>query len=344
MCESAEGSYAVKRTRQPLVGIVTPVHNGERYLAECIESILAQTYTNWRYSIVDNCSTDKTASIAQQYAARDKRIKCSKNPSFLSIIPNWNYAVNHLPPEAAYCKVVHADDWLFPECLERMVEAAEEHPDAGFIGSYRLDGRRVASDGIACLPPVKGNAPVTAMNGKALCRRTFTRELAVFGTPSSILMRAELVRRHAPLYDEAFVHADTELLYRHLKHCDFAHVHQVLTATRVHEESQSATYTQKLATSILEFYGMLKKHGPDYFSSDEFRVLRRSRRWEHYRFIARKVLRGGSGKLVAYHRAALKRMGEPLSIPRLLSAVVIECGFALIHPHETARRLAKPGV
>jgi glycosyltransferase involved in cell wall biosynthesis len=49
----------------PLVSILTPVYNGEKYLAECIRSVLAQTYQNWEYTIVNNCSTDKTLEIAK---------------------------------------------------------------------------------------------------------------------------------------------------------------------------------------------------------------------------------------------------------------------------------------
>ena len=52
---------------QPLVSVVTPVYNGAEYLVECIESVVNQTYANWEYVIVDNCSTDDTLAIARRY-------------------------------------------------------------------------------------------------------------------------------------------------------------------------------------------------------------------------------------------------------------------------------------
>ena len=55
-------------TSHPFVSIVSPVYNEAEYLAECIDSVLAQTYQNWDYTIVDNCSTDGSVEIAQRYA------------------------------------------------------------------------------------------------------------------------------------------------------------------------------------------------------------------------------------------------------------------------------------
>src|SRR5712692_7142061 len=105
---------------QPLVGVVTPVYNGEKYLAECIESVLAQNYQNWEYIIVNNCSTDGSLKIAQTYAHRDARIRIYNNREFVSVIQNHNITFRQLSPESKYCKVVHADDWLFPDCIMQM--------------------------------------------------------------------------------------------------------------------------------------------------------------------------------------------------------------------------------
>src|SRR5690348_7040228 len=106
---------------QPLVSVLTPVYNGEAYLEECIASVLAQTYTNWEYVIVDNASTDGTSEIIRRHAEKDARIRVHRNPSLVPIIRNHNIAVRQASPDARYVKFIYADDVLLPECLERMV-------------------------------------------------------------------------------------------------------------------------------------------------------------------------------------------------------------------------------
>ena len=60
----------------PLVSVITPFYNTREYLAECIESVLRQTYTNWEYIFVNNCSTDGSEEIVQQLRAIDSRTRC----------------------------------------------------------------------------------------------------------------------------------------------------------------------------------------------------------------------------------------------------------------------------
>jgi glycosyltransferase involved in cell wall biosynthesis len=101
-------------TSEPLVSVVTPAYNEEEYIAECIESVLAQTYQNWDYTVVNNCSKDKTLEIARRYAAKDPRIRVHDNEQFLEMIPNHNVAIRQISPASKYCKVVLADDRIFP--------------------------------------------------------------------------------------------------------------------------------------------------------------------------------------------------------------------------------------
>ena len=104
-----------------LVSILNPVYNGERFLRPCIESVLKQTYQDWEYIFVDNCSEDATPEIIREYARQDRRIRVVTNESFVGIIENHNIAFSQMSPKADYCKVVQADDWIYPECLEKFV-------------------------------------------------------------------------------------------------------------------------------------------------------------------------------------------------------------------------------
>jgi len=71
-------------------------------------SVLAQTYQNWDFTIVNNCSTDDTLRVCLKYAAIDSRIRVVTNPSFLKIIENHNRTLTYLSSQAKYCKVVFA--------------------------------------------------------------------------------------------------------------------------------------------------------------------------------------------------------------------------------------------
>ncbi len=137
----ASGLFAEKPS--PLVSVVTPVFNGAKYLRPCIESVLAQTYDRWDYTIVDNCSTDGSLAIAQEYAEAHPQISVRSNEQFVGAIENHNRAFRSISPEAKYCKLLSADDWMYPECISKLVDLAERHPSVGIVGSYSAndDGR-----------------------------------------------------------------------------------------------------------------------------------------------------------------------------------------------------------
>ena len=109
----------------PLVSVVTPIYNAAAYLRECIESVLAQTCKRFEYVVVDNRSTDGSLEIAKHYAALDQRIRIHSNPEHLPAVDNFNRALGFISRGSRYTKIVFADDWLYPECLERMIRVAD---------------------------------------------------------------------------------------------------------------------------------------------------------------------------------------------------------------------------
>ena len=317
-------------TSQPFVSVVTPVYNAEKYLGECIESVLGQTFQNWEYVIVNNCSTDRSLEIIEHCARKDNRIRVHNNDTFLNQIQNWNNSMLQISPESKYCKVIHADDWLFPECLEQMVEVAEANPTVGIVGSYRLDEMWVKCDGL--------HYPSTVVSGKKICRSTLRREIFVFGSPTSLLIRSDIVRQRKPFYNGLFLHADTEACYDILQNCDFGFVHQVLSYTRRHNESQT-TFAKKNLTNLLEYQAMLKKYGPLLFNSREYRKILKLETKMYYIILARNILKLRDMALWNFHMNGLRKLGHKLSIPRLLTAVVLVAIDKILNPKRTVREM-----
>ena len=288
---------------QPLVSVVTPVFNGEKYLAECIESVLAQTYENWEYVIVDNCSTDRTMEIAQMYQRRDARIHVNENREFLPHISNWNRALRQITTDCKYCKVVHADDQLFPDCLTRMVEVAEANPSVGIVGAYRLDGKAISLDGFP--------SDRTVVSGREICRSSLLGGPYVFGTPTSLLIASDVIRSREAFYNESILHADSEACYDVLRTSDFAFVHEVLTYTRRHDRSVTHRH-RSLDTLVLDRFLRLRRYGPEYLSEEEYRYTLKRNTTRYYRFLTQQLLQGKLD-VWRYHRRGLEQSGVSLS-------------------------------
>lgn len=299
----------MKLNPEPFVSVVTPVYNTEKYLIECIESVLAQTYENWEYIIVDNCSTDKSSKIAESYAQKDSRIKVHHNEKFLNIITNWNHALSQISTQSKYFKVVHADDWLYPECIERMVKLAEENSTVGIVGSFRLDENQINCNGLPYSKKV--------FSGKYICRKFLLEGDYFFGSPTTLLFKAELIRKFRPFYKEEFFHADHEVCYRILENYDFGFVHQVLSYSRRHNETNT-NYTKRINTFILEDLMILQRHGPMYLSEEELKKRINWRIKNYYRFLGASIFKKKGEEFWKYHFSRLKKIGHPISITRLL--------------------------
>jgi teichuronic acid biosynthesis glycosyltransferase TuaG len=117
----------------PLVSIITPCYNAEKTISETIDSIIAQTYTNWELFVIDDCSTDTSAAVVEKYCLRDCRIKLLKTeePSGSPAIPR-NIGIE--ASSGRYVAFVDSDDVWLPPKLEEQVRFMEEN-DFGFVYS-----------------------------------------------------------------------------------------------------------------------------------------------------------------------------------------------------------------
>jgi hypothetical protein len=119
----------------PIVSVVMTSYNREKYIGHAIESVLAQTFTDFELLVVDDCSKDGTVSAARSYEA-DPRVRVIVNDRNFGDYPNRNRAAKHV--RGAFLKYHDSDDIMYPYCLEVMVRALESEPSAGFaLSAYQ---------------------------------------------------------------------------------------------------------------------------------------------------------------------------------------------------------------
>jgi glycosyltransferase involved in cell wall biosynthesis len=315
---------------QPLVSVVTPVYNGGKYLAECIESVLAQTYQNWEYLIVNNCSTDRTLEIAQNYANKDKRIHIHNNKDFLNALQNHNHALRLISPDSKYCKIVHADDFIFPECLIKMVEVAESSQSVGIVGSYMLCNNKVRLDRLPY--------PGAIISGREICRMTILAGPNVFGSPTSLLIRSDLIRNSETFYNESHIYADHEACYAVLQHSDFGFVHQVLTYSRVHNERRTS-FANNFNTYISAKVHMTVKYGPLFLNKEDCDQRLNELMKDYYRFLARSLFLLREKEFWEYHKKELNETGYPLNSLKLMKAFFFEFFDIVLNPKKAVEEI-----
>lgn len=309
-------------TSQPLVSVVTPVYNDEDYLSECIESVLSQTYKNWEYIIVNNCSTDKSLKIAKEYAQTDHRIKLYNNKKFMDQIPNWNYALRQISTKSKYCKMVLSDDWIFPNCISEMVELSEINDRTGIVGAYRLDDVYVNCDGL--------KYPSTVLKGPEICRLSLLTYLSVFGSPTSILYRSDIVRNRIPFFSESSLHPDTEACYEILQSYDFGFLHQVLTFTRRENDSISSLTRRIDPYYVLDKFIIVNKFGHTFLNAEEFKKCLKKHEERYYKFLSANILKIRTNEFWRYQKKGLQTIEYRLNWLKLSKYIFIKLiDFAL---------------
>ena len=326
---------------QPLVSVLTPVYNGAAFLADCIESVLAQTYQNYEYIIVNNCSQDRTLEIAREYAVKDSRIKVHDNAEFLAVIDNHNHAFGLMSPEARYCKMVSADDQIFPDCIARMVELAEANPLVGIVGCYQLSGDVIRWQGF--------RYPSFVMPGRDVCRRFLLGEQVVvngkpifgFGSPTSLLYRADLVRSTKAFYPNPSPHSDTSACFEQLQKSDFGFVYEVLSLEKTHAETQSSASVEMNRYSSARLNDLLQ-YGSSYLTKQEFDNHLKKELDGYHRFLGVNYVVGfRDKKFWDYHRGRLQELGHPLTRLELFKGVLIAALQGISNPGPTIQKLGK---
>jgi glycosyltransferase involved in cell wall biosynthesis len=125
---------APARASTPSITVGLPVRNGERFLEEAIDSVLAQTHDDWELLICDNASDDRTGDIGRHHAARDRRIRYLRQPRNIGAAPNFNTALAQA--QGSFFKWLAADDAMEARYLEATLELLRTEPTAVLACSW----------------------------------------------------------------------------------------------------------------------------------------------------------------------------------------------------------------
>jgi len=209
-----------------------------------------------------------------------------------------------------------------------MVELAEAHPTVGIVSAYRLEETRVSLHGLPY--------PSVCVPGREICRLVLRGALRVFGSPTSLLIRSDLIRKRPKFYDESTVSADTQVCFELLQECDLGFVHQVLTFTRRHNESMTSL-THKFNTRRLGKLVALIRYGPIFLDSNEYEACLSRAIDSYHAFLARCVFEQRDKSFWDYQSITLRELGYPIRPTKLAMASLRQ----LLHFGETVRHIRR---
>ncbi|MCX6896879.1 MAG: glycosyltransferase, partial [Verrucomicrobia bacterium] len=201
------------------------------FLTECLDSVLAQDFTDFELLIGDDCSTDGTAEIAARYAAKDARVHSWRNAKNLGQAANLNLCLREARGE--FIKVVFADDKLLaPHALRRMAAALAD-PAVALVATASL-----VIDAAGRVLEQRNNFGGDAVHdGAATLVRCLELNANLIGEPSlTMFRRADAARG----YDARFIqHLDLEMAFHLLARGRFAFIAEPLGAWRRHAAQQT---------------------------------------------------------------------------------------------------------
>jgi glycosyltransferase involved in cell wall biosynthesis len=218
----------------PRLSVGMPVYNGERFIAQAIESILSQTFRDLELVICDNASTDSTEQICREYAGRDQRVRYYRNPQNYGASRNYNLVVELAKGD--YLKWQAHDDYCDPTFLEKCFAVVHDDPRVALCYSQfvRVDeqGRELGVKSSR----VVGNAEPYERFRSLIYRRDSCEE--IFG-----VMRTDVVRETAMI--GPYSNSDDTFLAEMILRGQFREVPEPLFFYRIHPKQSTAAHPSR---------------------------------------------------------------------------------------------------
>lgn len=206
----------------PKISVVMPVYNGAKHIREAIESVLAQTFTDWDCWIINEYgSDDGSAKIVQDYASSDSRFHLVQNDKKLGLAESLNLGFRL--SEGEYIARLDADDLAHPERFIKQVALMDNQPNVGICGAWQ---RHFGKDTDWVHKP-------QALADDCRARLLFNCDLC----HSTLMLRRETIFKHNLFYDHSFAAEDYELWCRAMLVTDIVNIPEVLGEYRVGEDN-----------------------------------------------------------------------------------------------------------
>lgn len=217
-------------TKTPRVSVLMSAYNSEKYIAEAIESILNQTFTDFEFIIINDGSTDNTAKIISDYAKSDKRIKFIDNKKNAGLIAALNQGLDFCRGE--YIARMDSDDISLPERFAKQVKYMDQHPECGALSTWANKfGPNITKDKILTYIPTVKLLDFLVYGDKVL-------------NPGSMVRRSVLVDNNIKYNPEYKYAEDYAFWIEVVKHAEIHNLQEILLKYRWHDGNVSVTHRQ----------------------------------------------------------------------------------------------------
>lgn len=302
------------------ISIVMPVYNGQKFLAEAIESVLNQTHRNFEFIIIDDGSSDNSAAIIKQYAEKDARVLLHQQQnSGLPVTLNKGIRL----AKADIIARMDADDIMLPNRLERQIPFLMNHPEAAVVScySYHIDGkgRRIGKSGTyPYIASVKN------------CKKHITKGGMIFCLHPGVVFWKKAVMSVGGYNESLPVSEDTELWNRMADHGLYTIVMpERLLEYRIHMEAiSSAWHKSSDHRSWVHTTIVSRRNGNKELSFDEFQKKKKTSKLKYLN-----NLRRAYGAYV--ERCSVAKYSEE----KYMQFLIYSLGSLLLRPRPTLTRI-----
>lgn len=249
----------VNTMTSPSVSVCVPLYRKEDFIAETLQSVLNQTFTDFELIVLDNASPDRSAEIARSFD--DPRVVVVENPTTLHPIENFNKVVSL--SRAPLVKVLCADDLIHPTCLERQVSVMNRDGALAMV-TCRQDmidegGRIIAHD-----RGLRKRDLIGSHNRPAVIRRVVRHGGNPIGNVNSVLFRRTAFEAAGGFPNEAdFFTLDVNMWVHLLEHGGYYGLPETLTSFRINSGSHSSDLGRRAIGIQQTFIDGLRRHNPD---------------------------------------------------------------------------------